>query len=269
MKKRVLILLIVVALMAFFVGCGNKEDTTPQPQQQQENTSEDNAAQSEEATGEAQPQEQEEQGFDKTLTGMDLLKSLKNQAPKTLYLESETSLAAGGAMKHVTYMKGEFSRIEMEVAGQKSIVIYNANEGATYQYVEGEKEGVKISDGEEMEGGMLGDMAMGMDMEMPDIQELETLFGDDAVARVEMLDGHEVVYVEINMSEEGMEMTMKMWYSTEYHVPMKYEMLMGETSFMTYKVTKLEVNEKLDDGLFTPPSDIEFTTFSMDSAFGD
>ncbi len=271
MKKRILIFLIVVALLVFAVGCAKNESTTPSTQSENESVTKEKEEQPKEVANNEEPDEPEkEEGlFDKSLTGLDLLKSITYKEPKTMLMESETSLAAGGDMKTVTYMKGESTRMEMEVMGQRSIVIYNADEGVTYQYVEGDEVGFMFPDGEDAEGGMLGDMGMGMDMEVPDISEITEIFGEGAIARVENLDGHEVIYVETKMTEEGMEMTMKMWFSIEYHVPLKFEMTMGDTQLMSQKVTNIEVNEKMDDSLFLPPSNVEFEEFSVDSVFGD
>ena len=58
---------------------------------------------------------------------------------------------------------------------------------------------------------------------------------------------------------------VKMWYSTKYSTPLKYEVIAGEQPMMTLKVVEIESNIKVDASLFEPASDIEFQEVNMES----
>ena len=60
-----------------------------------------------------------------------------------------------------------------------------------------------------------------------------------------------------------------MWFSTKYMIPLKFEINSGGTVVLTQMVTNIESNNNIDDSLFVPPSDVEFSNFSMEDMFGE
>ncbi|WP_027400011.1 hypothetical protein [Anaerovorax odorimutans] len=200
--------------------------------------------------------------LDTNLEGAALLESIKYELPKSLIMETELK-GSGFTSTSTTYYSGENSRIETDTPGVgKQITIYNAKEGKTYEYTEGEKTGILITDGEE-------DVDMEGEMEstsIPSFKDLVDESTENVVARVETLDGEEVIFMETTQAEEGMgEATVHMWYSAKYCVPLKYEMLMNGNVMMSSVVKDIKSDTKIKDDMFTPPSDIDFKEYDLDS----
>ena len=242
MKKKIHVLVFMLIAMMLvsvsFTGCSSDE-----------NSDEKDVVENQEAMG-----------LDSSLEGMDLINSMKMNAPEKMILETETT-GSNFASTATIYYSGENSRIETLMSGEeKQIMIYNAEKAATYQYKEGETTGIVMFDGEDPE-----DME---DMEETDDLTLEDIIGEssgDIIARVEMLDGEEVVYIETVENEEGVgDITVKMWYSSKYSIPLKYEMEMNGKIMSSYMVKNIKTDEKIDDKLFMPPSDVEFMDYDMD-----
>lgn len=265
MKKSIVIIAIILALMLSFVGCSNNESTTnTNPEQKTENetvTNSDESGSTEAASNNEAEVAQESKGIDKSLSGLQLLKTLQYKAPKSLKLETEMKMGEL-VTKIVTYYKGESSRIETDTPyGIKSVLIYNANDKTTYHYNEGDKTGIIMGDGGSMN-------MLDMDMSAPTFSDLTADAPEDIVARIETLDGEEVVYIETNDVDEGVEAKIMMWFSTKYMIPLKLEVNAGGQVVLSQEVTNLDTNSNIDDSLFVPPSDIEFSELSMNDMFG-
>ena len=90
---------------------------------------------------------------------------------------------------------------------------------------------------------------------------------EDVIARVEDLNGEEVVYVEMSTIEEEMTVKINMWHSVKYGITLKYEMYMNDTIVVENIVTDFDVKSKIDDSMFEKPEGIEFTDFTMNFDF--
>lgn len=268
MKKKIIFMLIVVLIMSV-VGCSNEkaiENTENSTDNTQQAATTNNDEKQQEAATESEIKKEEapkEKSIDISLQGADLLASIKYNPPKSMIIETKLT-GSGMESKAITYYSGENSRTETSAEGLgKQIVIYNAEEGITYQYTEGESQGVKLIDDEDPE-----DNEMAEGMWEPNFADLVDASSEDITARVENLDGEEVVYIEATESDEDMgDVDVLMWYSVKYSVPLKYEMQMNGQVMMSAVVTKIEADAKIDHDMFIPPNDIEFMEYNMDTIF--
>ena len=274
--KKAIALLIVALLVLAVTACGPKSGDAAEPSAASESTapvsSEPNAPETTapaETANNSEPKAEDAAAFDESLTDSELIASLSalpTEMPKNLMMETESD-AYGMTTKTVTYYSGENLRIESQTEAGTSIMIYNADEGATYQYMQGQTTGTVMYDGEDedyYDDEDYGDM--GMDAEAEDFSAILSDYGDNITARIETLNGEKVIYIEVLTSEEGLNATMKMWYSTKYLVPLKTEMVSGGEVVVSSVVTKIDAS-KLDDSLFKAPAGVEFTGFSMDDMF--
>lgn len=268
MKKKLILVIIILTIISF-VGCSNEKavedaenlkDSTQQEaiindEEQQQETASESEIKDEEVSG--------EKSIDKSLQGAELLASIKYKPPKNMIIETKLT-GAGMSSTATTYHSGENSRTETLAEGLgKQIVIYNAKEGITYQYTEGESQGIKLKDGEDSE-----DSEMAIGMSEPNFADLVDASSEDITARMEKLDGEDVVYIEATESDVDMgDVDVLMWYSVKYSVPLKYEMKMNGQVMMSSVVTKIEADAKIKDDMFIPPKDIEFMEYNMDSLF--
>ncbi|WP_206459110.1 hypothetical protein [Anaerovorax sp. IOR16] len=243
MKKKLhalfFLLVALLVVSASFVGCSNEKST------------ENNGA------NELVEQQSDTKGIDASLEGMELLATIQYNPPKNMVTETEM-VGAGFSSNATTYYNGENSRIETLTSDMgKQITIYNAQKGETYQYTEGEKTGILMADGEDSE-----------DMEGADVPSFKDLVdesSENVVARVEKLDGEDVIYIETTQSEEGMgDVIVQMWYSAKYCIPLKYEMIMNGQVMTSFVVKNVKTDVKMQDDLFIPPSDIEFMNYDVD-----
>ncbi len=197
--------------------------------------------------------------LDESLSGAALLKSLNFSYPDSLKMTTKTVMTDNLSTTSTTYTKGDNFRMEMEMPEiGKQITIYNAAEGLTYQYTEGQTTGFSFKDQE-----MTTDLSdLNLDEGVTSIDDITDVFPDNVVARVETLDGEKVIYIETteNDPENGV-MDMHMWFSTKYGVPLKTEILTNGTVVMSSIVTDISA-DNIDDSQFTPPSNVVFTDFS-------
>lgn len=201
-------------------------------------------------------------------TPFDLLGSLQPQQFDTLVVETEISGPEGFMTKSIVFQKGGNTRTEMEMPdGQKQIMILQAEEGVTYQYAQGAMQGMKIVHGDP-EALMEGAQAMEGQMDLPDLNEIESQMQENMVVREVELNGEKAIYIEFKDINEDVENALvKMWYSEEYAYPIRYELFVNEELMMRSDVTKLEVDIDLDDSLFMPPVDVEFMEINMTGGF--
>ena len=129
--------------------------------------------------------------------------------------------------------------------------------------MEGEPHGIKFYDDFET-----GDMNMEMNMEAPGFNELYEDAGPDFKARMEELNGEEVVYIEnVEWDDQANTMQVKMWYSVKHAYPIKHETYMHGELMISSEVVRLETDIEMEEDLFIPPADVEFIEYSMDSMF--
>lgn len=260
MKKQLIIILVVLMMLFACVGCSN--NAPAQPADAPQSAASEGNDKDDETTADEQPDEQK---IDTNLSGLELLKSIEYKIPDSLIMETETVMADGSKSTTKTYQKGEFSRMESSSSYGDSVIIYNPDEGNTYQFNIGQAEGVVIPDGEET----MMDMGEDEDMSAPDLSDFIDSTSEGVEARIETLDGHEVIYVESMTDDEDGSYNTKMWFSTEYSVPLKYEIEMNGQIIVAYTVTNIQFNVSVDDSLFVPPADVNFTDLSLDNMFGD
>lgn len=264
LKKRITrivsIFMMIFMISVVSIGCsnGNKSEeskdetnTIVKDSEEKDNASEDDKS---------------KDASNKELTGFELLKSLDFNPPKNYMFQSELKMSESMSSKSTTYIKGNSMRVESEgdILPGKTIMIYNAKEGITYQYTEGTNIGVMMADGEDDEDAM-----MDMDTSVPNLKDLFEELGEDVVARMETLDGEEVIYIEaVELDEEMGNVDVYMWYSTKYFTPLKYEMKTNEKLVLQSKVTKIEANIDIDDAMFEKPANVQFQDFNLDDIFG-
>jgi hypothetical protein len=193
--------------------------------------------------------------------GIKLVQNMINERPTTMRIVSEIT-AFNTTTTMTTYYDGDKSKKEIDVVGlPKSILIHLPEEEVMYQYVYGEAMGIKITGADQASAE-----EMGMMMDTSLLQGLVDGASDDMVARVEELDGEEVIYIEATEADEDVgEMLVKMWYSERYATPLKYEIYLGESMISQLKVTKIHDNVAFNADTFLPPSDVDFQEINMDA----
>jgi|LGOV01.1.fsa_nt_gb outer membrane lipoprotein-sorting protein len=201
--------------------------------------------------------------IDTNLTGIELLESLKLEIPESLIMETETIGVEGMNSKSKTCLKGDNMRMEIESPELgKNITIYNANEGKTYQYQDGESTGYVFLDSE-TDDDEIDESEM-----MPSYADvIDETVSQDIIARNEVLDGEDVIYIETTEVDESGNIESSMWLSKKYGTMLKYELVQNGEVIMSSKVTHIEANVNIDDALFNPPANVEFVDVSMDNLF--
>lgn len=243
MKRKKLVVASMIVLSLFiFAACGNSQTDNNESQTSSEKSS----------------------ALDESLTGLDLIKSLTYSYPDSLKMTTKSTIPGTPDTVSTTYTKGDNFRMEMELGEYgKQITIYNASEGVTYQYTEGEITGISFKDAETTNSSSGVDGSPDSRQEsVTSLDDLSTAFPDDVVARVETLNGEKVIYIETTETDVlNGTIDVRMWYSVRYGVPLKYEMLSNGSVTMTSEVTDISA-DTIADSQFIPPSTITFTDFS-------
>lgn len=253
MKKYLILFVTIILTACLMIGC-SPDNTTDQ-------TNSTNDAQ---PTGGIQTtSDAVADPIDKSLTGADLLNSISITMPNSYMVKYEVEVA-GMSSDVITYVKGESMRMEatVSIANTTATTIYNASEGATYQYTDGSSVGTVIYDEEDSESTD----AENIDNEqnLANFSDITAALGEDTIARIEELDGQEVVYIETSGLTEDDSSLAKMWFSTETGIPLKTEISLNGEVMMTQKVTDYDPNKQIDDSMFTPPDNITFSEYSLD-----
>lgn len=238
MKKNKLLILFLVVLSVFMIaGCSNNSSQT----------------------GGSQSSEDKTATLDESLSGIALLNSLNFSYPDSLKITTKTTVANTIDSTSTTLTKGDNFRMEMQMPEiGKQITIYNATDGVTYQYTEGQTTGFSFKD-QEMTSEQ---SALTLEEGVTNINEIADIFPDNVVARVETLDGEKVIYIETSQNDgQNGVIDMHMWFSTKYGVPLKTEILSNGTVTMSSVVTDISA-DTIDDSQFTPPSTVVFTDYS-------
>lgn len=197
--------------------------------------------------------------LDESLSGVALLKSLNFNYPDSLKMTTKTTIANSMDTTSTTFTKGDNFRMEMEMPEiGKQITIYNAAEGVTYQYTEGQTTGFSFKD--QATTTNLGDL--NLEEGVTSIDDITDIFPENVVARVETLNGEKVIYIETTENDgQNGTVDMHMWFSTKYGVPLKTEILSNGTVTMSSVVTDISA-DTIADSQFTPPSNVVFTDYS-------
>lgn len=236
MKSKLLVILVVLFLSVGIMGCSSG-DPVKEPEKTTDN----------------QEPIKDESTLDSSLEGLELFKSINNKQPETMKM---TMVMEGFNTEttSVVYYQKDNTRTETLVEGSnKSVLIFNAEQEEMYSYIEGAQEGLRIV-GVDISSAEESGLTMDLSLRF---NELSNEVTQDVIARVEQLNDEEVVYIETTQADDEFgNILVKMWYSTTYNVPLKYEVIMGEQLLTTITVTEIEKDIKLDSSLFEAPADI-------------
>ncbi|WP_373482087.1 hypothetical protein [Acetobacterium sp.] len=243
MKKSKWLLMFFVVLSVFLLAsCGGGDDAAK--------------------TDEGQTDGEKTATLDENLSGAALLSSLNFSYPDSLKMTTNTTMADSYDTTSTTYTKGDNFKMEMEMPDVgKQITIYNAAEGVTYQYTEGQTTGFSFKDQDTATD--LDDLDdLNLDEGVTSIDDITDVFPENVVARVETLNGEKVIYIETSENDgQNGTVDMRMWFSTKYGVPLKTEILSNGTLTMSSVVTDISA-DTIADSQFSPPSNVVFTDFS-------
>jgi len=226
MKKNVMICILIFIISLTFVGCGENETDSS------------------------------------SLEGVELVRSLNTIKPEKMKVVTEMS-TSGMNTKVSTYTDGSKVRIETEAEGLPKIIsISLPDENTMYQYVAGSIKGMKMISEEQSSS-----------VHRIEVEDRSSLFGmikngqsPDMIAKKEKLDGEEVVYIETVQSDDDMgEVLVKMWYSSKFATPLKYQVYAKDDLYMELKVTEIKEGVKMDESLFLPPDDVNFKEMSLET----
>ncbi len=250
----IMLLVLVFLLSGCSGGDSNVEETT-----QMTTTIETTQAEATTETTEAASEASD-------LEGLALLQTLNYYQPDHMVIKYKLT-SAEGTMTSTYYYSGDNVRMETEIMGfGNQVYIHNSDEGVSYQYLEGDTQGIKFPDMSEEESEALatgGDMGVNTDLE-----EITDMGDSNIIARKDTLNGEDVIYVETQESADGAGTYMlKMWFSVKYGIPMKYTVEQGGVLLMTNEVTHISEDSSLDSSLFTAPDGIEFIDFDSSSMF--
>lgn len=243
MKKKFFVVALVLILILTAVGCSTeKPDAEGEP---------DGAVVSEQDTE-----------IDSSLEGAALLNSLSGERPKTMSMKM-TMTSFNMTTVSTIYYDGDNTRTETVIPEYgTSVLAYNADEKMMYSYVEGSGQGIRIIGADIASAEEAGLM---MDLNTK-FSEMTVGASDDMIARVEEVDGDKVVYIETTEFVEEMgEITVKMWYSPKYKLPLKYEIFTGQSPLMTMIVSDMKSGIKIDKNMFAAPSGMNFEDVNMDA----
>ncbi len=251
MKKYLILFVAIILTACLIVGCSSN-NSTDQTSTDDVQTTSDTQTTSTAAANQS--------GIDKSLTGTDLLNSISITMPNSYLIEYQVNMA-GISSDVITYVKGESMRMEatVPIANTSAITIYNASEGATYQYTEGSSVGTVFYDDES--DGSTDSENLNNEESLANFSDITGVLGEDAIARIEELDGKEVIYIETTGLADDDSSLAKMWFSTETGIPLKTEISLNGEVLMTQKVTNYDPNKQIDDSMFTPPNNITFSEY--------
>ena len=287
--KKVLALILAIAMMISLAACGgdSSETTTAAPQ----TTTESEA--SSEAVSETEPEAETTEAADDqdsttettkeaaddassgkaikvpdtSLTGLALLESIEWQQPESFYYRSEICDAQGANQSMLFWMDGDNLRTETTSPeqDQKSIMIYNAADKMTYQYIEGQSTGIAMSDDMDEDDEDLDDAGP------VDLSELVSGEGEYDELHAEILTNgeEEVLYIQMISTEDSVTVRSEFWYSLENAFLLSSEIYYNDALYLAHNVIEYDSKTKIDSKMFTPPADVEFDDFSMDDMFGD
>lgn len=244
MKKSIIAILIITMLLA---ACGGGKETDKKAATDNSaDTSTETKTKDTDATADDKKDKTDEGAADGKLEGEELIKSVKVQAPEHLYIEYSLT-TMGNTTSGIYYIDAPKMRSEMEMVGQKHVIIDDGKD--TYVYVDGTKQGmVSKSDAE-------GRMTDFLDVSLEDIVSENNQL---RVAKVVDLDGKEAVYVETGNKNGEQEVIGKFWFSTKYGIILKMDMAVDDKITAEFLVTKIDADKEMGDSLFTPPAEVEF-----------
>jgi outer membrane lipoprotein-sorting protein len=214
--------------------------------------------------------EEDKGDIDVSLFDRALLESISFKLPdsyKTIANQTDGSDESETKSIITTYMKDRSTREESLRDDGTYIILYDANEGATYEWMEGETFGTKYMDDEYDIDAMEEELA-NEGMTLMDIFDQDSDFPSDEIAIKASSDkyiGRDVIiirYEALEMSEDAdAQGELSIWLDKEYSIPLKTIFDYGSTWRSITEVTEVEFNLKLDDALFIPPSNVTFEEY--------
>ena len=287
--KKILVLTIIFGLFLTVCGCGTertssttKLTTAAEPTETSEVASNSEASsetdkQAEsvsEATNETEEDSTNVSGSgglkiaDKSLTGIALLESIDWSMPDSYQYMAEVTNTNGETFSMVFWSDGDNIRMESDSVQDtgRSVMIYNAAEAMTYQYIEGESQGIAMSDDEEdMDDDVSGEIeGLDIDALVDDSDEYDTL-----IAEIKPYEtgGEDTLYVEMIYTEDSAEMRSVIWYSLESGFLISSEQYYDGSLISSQKIKDFVSPFQEDVSIFSPPEDVEFVDYSMDDIF--
>ncbi|MBN2899137.1 MAG: hypothetical protein JXO44_10225, partial [Clostridia bacterium] len=254
--KRKLLILSLLTLTLIFSGCGGSDVESSTPA-----NSDSNSTQSAPVS---EPAETAPQTTEVALTDQALLDSINGEMPDEYIMTQKTQYLSdmeGSEMNLSSTIKmtvmGDYSMMEMdnEMMPGTFVTIYNPDEKTTYQYTKGQTFGMKFEDVE----GSMNDMFQTDENEMDvvEFEDIDDTFGDHFIARKEVYNGKDVIYIESTDGAMSDNTKIKMWYSDEFYIPLKYEIYSDDKLIMSSEVIEFEAHPSLSKADFEPPSDID------------
>lgn len=196
--------------------------------------------------------------IDISKTDLELLASIPLRIPESLIYVTESTSDGGGKTITTTYTKGDFARNEyMNVEdGMTQVSIDNPELGANYMFTVGEDSGLLSKDMDYEDKGTAADPNY-EDATYADLFIQEEF--PDLKATIEDLDGHQTIHIVSTQSDgDTGSLEINVWYSTEFAIPLRYDMTANGVLMSSSIVTDYQVNATIDDSLFIPPADVTF-----------
>lgn len=264
MKKRIYCIILIISLALLTIACG-EADKEKSAENLTETKVETKDLETESETKEDSEKEEttevkiEENTTEEAEIEIEEDQTAISKEHSNLTVESEI-VSFNMTTKMKTYYKDSNSRTEISITGMpSSILIHLADKEEMYYYSEDKSEGVKMTGAKSTYA-----QEMGLMMDTTMIEEIKKRAPEDMITRDEDLDGEKVLYFEFKETDEEVgEMQVKMWYSEKYLLPMKYEIIVGESALVSMKVTSISDNEKVDSSLFEIPQNVTFEEMDM------
>ncbi len=261
--KKPIYLILIFVLMFSFTACNSDNDKNAEKQEQKEvqkesennngNENEDSDAEKKDnsnSQAEDDKKETEEKENLKSLKDVDLMKSFINhkQAENYYYkalIKSNDRDLGEVEFELINYTMGDSIRTESDFDGEHTVMIFNAEEGALYNYTVGELQGTKTIQMEATKDEMFDTSLT--------YEEYED-FADLIKAEYSKLNGDDVIYIEQKDKMDGVE---KIWYSIDKHFPIKFVHENADGTMMS-EFTVIEFEEGIFKEKFIPDDEITF-----------
>jgi len=250
--KRNVIVIVFLCIILTISGCGGTQPADEPTSEPSSTTAETES--SKEAAVETPPAE---------LTNKSLLDSIDGEMPTTYIMEMTNTIDGTMSTTVKTTVMDDFSKMEMsgDMYPSAFVIIYNPVEQMTYQYNKADNFGMKFPAMDDVIPNMMDTEDASFDP--VELEEIDEVFGDNFIAREETLDGKPVVYIETKAIDAS-NSYMKLWYSTDFYIPLKYEVYNGDQLVMSSEVTFYDAAPDLSKDDFSPPSSINFQELNMD-----
>lgn len=243
--------ILVVCLSVFLISCSND---IPNESNTQSDTT---------MTTETQVTPEPTASDSVELRNKALLDSIDGQIPSSYVMELSSTFQDGLSMTIKSTIMDNYSKIETSnsMMPKATVILYNPEEKIMYQYTEGDPVGMRVSDVEANMFNMFDVDAM--DYSNLDLKDFENEFGANYTAKNDTYNGQEVIYIESRFSSDQASGQIRMWYSKDFYLPLKYELYLDDTLFMSSEVIIFDPTPSLKPDDFNPPKGIQFQELDM------